>query len=331
MPPTPQSSASAKSSTSPPLGTSYSSAATIVRPDQSGHREERIPFTKLYVYGSLISDDELVTPDIQASIEKNVFLQDEHWTCYRRNYITVSCHYTLAGCSPESTIYLDHHNDSSIPRVQVQAFGVCLSATQDRPGGKTVGLIGHTAKRDRGPQLEVTIVKLPPASPNVHPDSSMSHFQSSNPGPHLPLQNDRSSSGRDENGNPIRPSSSANHPSQPLNTHYQFERIQFKQATANNGRRRATQQFYHLNVELHAQIKRPQTGELTWVKVGERVSEAMVVRGRSPGHYKPRSHDGSSGASGGAGHGPRRLLLPLPRRCQRRWCPPRFRRGVVLR
>ncbi|KAI8334643.1 hypothetical protein BC941DRAFT_356168, partial [Chlamydoabsidia padenii] len=59
-----------------------------------------------------------------------------------------------------------------------------------------------------------------------------------------------------------------------------FERIQFKTATANNGKRRAAQQYYVVVVELYAE-----THEGERVSVASCVSSPLVVRGRSPGHY----------------------------------------------
>lgn len=59
-----------------------------------------------------------------------------------------------------------------------------------------------------------------------------------------------------------------------------FERVQFKTATANNGKRRAAQQFYILMVDLYAHT---QDGHI--IRVAASQSDALVVRGRSPGHY----------------------------------------------
>jgi hypothetical protein len=59
-----------------------------------------------------------------------------------------------------------------------------------------------------------------------------------------------------------------------------FERVQFKTATANNGKRRATQQFYILMVDLFAHT---QDGRI--IRVAASQSDTLVVRGRSPGHY----------------------------------------------
>ncbi|KAI7865761.1 hypothetical protein BDF14DRAFT_1821163 [Spinellus fusiger] len=59
-----------------------------------------------------------------------------------------------------------------------------------------------------------------------------------------------------------------------------FERIQFKTATANNGKRRAAQQYYVCLVNLYALTEDGQK-----VKIASCQSAPLVVRGRSPGHY----------------------------------------------
>ncbi|KAF9363387.1 hypothetical protein BGX34_004262 [Mortierella sp. NVP85] len=59
-----------------------------------------------------------------------------------------------------------------------------------------------------------------------------------------------------------------------------FERVQFKTATANNGKRRAAQQYYQVHVDLFAELD---NGEL--ILVASSFSAPLVVRGRSPGHY----------------------------------------------
>ncbi|KAI7887372.1 p53-like transcription factor [Lichtheimia hyalospora FSU 10163] len=59
-----------------------------------------------------------------------------------------------------------------------------------------------------------------------------------------------------------------------------FERIQFKTATANNGKRRAAQQYYVCVTDLYAE-----TDHGDQVKIASCQSAPLVVRGRSPGHY----------------------------------------------
>lgn len=59
-----------------------------------------------------------------------------------------------------------------------------------------------------------------------------------------------------------------------------FERLQFKTATANNGKRRAAQQYYEIVVDLYANCNQGES-----IRVATCTSAALVVRGRSPGHY----------------------------------------------
>ncbi|KAI9244655.1 hypothetical protein BY458DRAFT_485359 [Sporodiniella umbellata] len=68
-------------------------------------------------------------------------------------------------------------------------------------------------------------------------------------------------------------------PVQPENNAVTFERLQFKMATANNGKKRATQQYFRLVLELVAQT------ENALYTVSECYSQPLIVRGRSPGHY----------------------------------------------
>ncbi|KAJ3157548.1 hypothetical protein HDU86_003200 [Geranomyces michiganensis] len=67
-----------------------------------------------------------------------------------------------------------------------------------------------------------------------------------------------------------------------------FDRLQFKAATANNGKRRAAQQYHVLVAELFAEF-----ADQTRCRVAFAESAPLVVRGRAPGHYanmnsKPR-------------------------------------------
>nr|CAG8511280.1 1669_t:CDS:2 [Entrophospora candida] len=80
---------------------------------------------------------------------------------------------------------------------------------------------------------------------------------------------------------PIRPGGNLNLSSVGSNSNIvTFERIQFKTATANNGKRRAAQQYYVVMVDLYAQVE---NGEQ--FRVATSTSASLVVRGRSPGHY----------------------------------------------
>jgi hypothetical protein len=63
-----------------------------------------------------------------------------------------------------------------------------------------------------------------------------------------------------------------------------YERVQFKTATANNGKRRAAQQYYVIVVDLYACLANNEQ-----IKVASSQSAPLVVRGRSPGHYADSS------------------------------------------
>ncbi|ORZ01729.1 hypothetical protein BCR43DRAFT_487407 [Syncephalastrum racemosum] len=64
-----------------------------------------------------------------------------------------------------------------------------------------------------------------------------------------------------------------------------WERLQFKSATANNGKKRASQQFYVIVVEL---LRKKDNG-VDYEPVASCESFPVVVRGRSPGHYAERA------------------------------------------
>jgi len=105
---------------------------------------------------------------------------------------------------------------------------------------RDIELVQHTAKRDKGPQL------IPQPRP-CDPQSA-------------PVLNFR----QDPESRAV----------------VTFERLQFKSATANNGKRRAAQQYHIIVMELFA---RCDNGSL--IKVALCESAPLVVRGRAPGHY----------------------------------------------
>jgi len=219
-----------------------------------------------------------VWPQIEAKVEKGFFYSaDKTWTCYRRNYFAIQCSFSLNPPCPGLHLYLNRIGKQQ-PE-QIQCFAMSLSAAVDGSNGKTIELIQHKPKRDKGPQLQIRIEKLAP-SPlgksqlDAHSDSSLDIYHNPVAGmPVLPLQSDQ--------GQTFTPTSHSR------TTHqHTFERIQFKSATANNGKRRAQQQYYHLIVELYVDVRGFQEPQPNWVKIAQRVSAPVVVRGRSPSHYQ---------------------------------------------
>lgn len=288
---------------SPSAASQYGSTATLLGyPTQQDRQAETPPFNNQETFLEITCDGQIVNSHIDAKIEKGFFFSsDRVWTCYRRNYFSVQVSYSLNPHIPNGRLYL---NRGSKQPEQIQSIAMSLSAAVDAPSGKPIELIQHTPKRDKGPQLPIKKELLSPAPPgkSQHEHAyGMAAYQhtASTASPCLPLQND---------GEQSQHFSPAGHASA---THqHTFERIQFKSATANNGKRRAQQQYYHLVVELWANIQNPRDQQPTWVKVAQRVSQPVVVRGRSPSHYQnegPHSAGtsrgpGGSGSGNGSGH-----------------------------
>ncbi|KAI7821409.1 hypothetical protein BC939DRAFT_209008 [Gamsiella multidivaricata] len=174
---------------------------------------------------------------ISAKIDRGFFLAANDWTCYRRNYFQISASFSIhwldTSMHPEVPCLMDRNGEF----VQVNQFLICIGA-QIQNGEKTIELVQHTPKRDKGPQIT-------PRPTAVRAGGDLSLYASGS------------------SSNVIT-----------------FERVQFKTATANNGKRRAAQQYYQVHVDLFAETE---TGEL--VLVANSFSAPLVVRGRSPGHY----------------------------------------------
>lgn len=281
-----------------PLTTSYSTSLVGSYGTPSQSNGQTPPFNTQDDYCDIISDGTKVTPSIEIKVEKGFFMSNDGvWTCYRRNYFGVNVHFNLHPWVSNSRLYLNQGNGK--PQEQIQSFAVSLAAVIDGPSGKPIELVQHTPKRDKGPQIPMKKEPLAPMPPGKHHESGygMSAYQQSSQlaGPLLPLQNDNDQSQQ------YSPTSHASNSYQ-----HSFERIQFKSATANNGKRRAQQQYYHLVVELWVNIQSSRDKEPRWVKVASRSSHPVVVRGRSPSHYShegPHNAAGSRGAGNGGGSG----------------------------
>jgi len=242
------------------------------------------------------ADGHVVQPEIHARVDKGFFLSDRDWTCYRRNYFSVVCSYSLmpATCSLPLSV---RRTTNSHPE-QIIGFAMCISAVVDAAGGKPVDLVQHTPKRDKGPQHKPAKIKLSP-----QPAGGMTFGGAPSPvmqQGHQQMEHDYSFQQQPQQ--------------QPTQQHVaQFDRIQFKSATANNGKRRAAQQYYHLIVELYADIgsspssapgqPNSQGSDAGWVKIAYRLSAPMVVRGRSPGHYADERRTSTTSSPGGGSAG----------------------------
>lgn len=264
-----------------------------------------------------------VTPEVHAKVEKGFFPSnsDGKWTCYRRNYFSVACSFELHPNINNGRLSLKRNNTSE----PIQAMGMRLSAAVDGSGGKGIDLIQHTPKRDNGPKNKIEVTKvspMPPSGRHGH-DSTMSpngiysvpmptfHATGQVPGPYLPLQHasepgassTSTSQSSQMSSSYSYPAGGAHIPVPGQSISHTFERVQFKQATANNGKRRASQQYFHLIVELFADVRKEGKDTPVWVKVAQRVSDRIVVRGRSPSHYQNEGTNGQAGRGGSTSGG----------------------------
>lgn len=241
------------------------------------------PFEETEVKRSIVVDfgnsQQTVKPEVHAKITKGFFSSDGKWTCYRRNYFAVACSFSLLPWPSTNHLYIRHSDGTLVP---IRGFAMGISAIVNGQYGDTRELVQHTPKRDKQSERKPSKKVLQPSPPSSLASGS------TGPGGHT---------GYALGSQPVDYNSSftaGTQPSQQPPTSHTFERIQFQRATANNGKRRAQQQYYNLVVELHAEIVNPANGESQWIQIAHRHSHPMVVRGRSPGHYKDGRRDSTA-------------------------------------
>ena len=248
------------------------------------------PFDKTQSFLSIVDvKGSLVHVELHAKIDKGFFKADKDWTCYRRNYFSVACSYSLKPLYAPGSDQLFIHRTGGTSPEYVRALAICITAKVNGDDAKPIELVQHTPKRDKGPLGRPEKVKLMPS-----PAGSFGIYsEPAGPSPSSQLSPEYDSS---------YSASSPN--SQQSSTMASFDRIQFKNATANNGKRRAAQQYFHIVVELFADVSNGQSSEEDWRKIASRTSAPMVVRGRSPGHYQDdrRSSSANMGPGGGSGN-----------------------------
>ena len=224
-----------------------------------------------------------VQAELSAKIDKGFFKADDDWTCYRRNYFAVACSFSLKPYLNLKTEPLYLHRSGHMERIN--NFAMSITARVDSEDGKAVDLVQHTPKRDKGPMG-------PPEKTVLVPHGGANTGYGDSPGSLSPSQQLNTGFENYSSSSPQQVSNIAN-----------FDRIQFKNATANNGKRRAAQQYFHVLVELYAEVSSKHSSEGQWIKVATRLSAAMVVRGRSPGHYSDERRGSSTSMGPGGGGG----------------------------
>jgi meiosis-specific transcription factor NDT80 len=254
---------------------------------------EAPPFEETSVLESIVAEvggtQQIVKPEVQAKIGRGFFSSDGKWTCYRRNYFAVTCSFSLHPWPSTVPLYIRRAGQTLEP---IRGFAMSISAIVNGQYGDTRELVQHTPKRDKQSERKPGRILLQPSPPLSLGGSTGNHGHGS-----FPLSSESLDYNTSFTGAP-QPCA------QPATSHM-FERIQFQKATANNGKRRAQQQFYNLVVELHAEVAGPIGNDSQWVLIARKHSHQMVVRGRSPGHYKDGRRDSttSMGPDGSSGDG----------------------------
>ncbi|KAI8342649.1 hypothetical protein BC941DRAFT_448842 [Chlamydoabsidia padenii] len=222
---------------------------------ESDYTTDTPTFGMTHYRGNIYTSDKSTVLDvqIQSKVDRGFFLADNDWTCYRRNYFQTSSSFSLQG-----VVVL--YEGQELP---------CL--VQDPEDKKIL----HPIE-----QFYIGIsARLSDCS---KPISLIQHTAKRDKGPQTTPE-----------PKPIRPGGNLSFSSVGANhSIVTFERIQFKSATANNGKRRAAQQYYVVVMELYAKVR--SSGKM--IPVASMDSELLVVRGRSPGHYA-ESHGSSSSSS----------------------------------
>lgn len=265
------------------------------------------PFYDTDILHSIVTKNQTIKPEIQAKIHKGFFQVDDKWTCYRRNYFSVSCSFSLRPWTANVPLYVQLPNHTT---EHIRSFSMSISAVVNAQEGEIRELVQHTPKRDKQSEKRPGKITLQPQQPpslvlNHGSATSGNHLTFGAPTHSMGMTMDYSTSYANASQSPQPP------------TQHTFERIQFQKATANNGKRRAQQQYYNLVVELYAEISTPVSSEPDgqWIKIARRLSHPMVVRGRSPGHYKDGRRDSSTsmgpdGGTGSSGDGSGGTVLP---------------------
>ncbi|KAH7355924.1 hypothetical protein BKA66DRAFT_474440 [Pyrenochaeta sp. MPI-SDFR-AT-0127] len=272
----------------PPRQASFLTSLTLKDPGSHNSKWSSPQFQDLQTFHTITNGGgSIVLPAIQCVIPKGFFLsEDRVWTCYRRNYFAVRCSYSLLPTIDPRNLFLsslDGHDELSGSK-KIQSIALALSAMVDDQNAKTVGLYQHTPKRNQGPEIDLEPVILWPVSLPPSDDPSIEHSKHAiTTGSHgddrtllaQPVQQKNWDLSTIETGQS----------KETLATVHNFERCQFKSATANNGKRRAQQQYYAVAVSLLVDIRSSSELPPRWVKVAQRCARGLVVRGRSPSHY----------------------------------------------
>lgn len=213
-------------------------------------------------------------------LKKRAARQRACWILYRRNYFGIQGSYNLkplANSCANETLYLYRDNYRPEP---IRALFMCMRGVVEKEEGPEIKIVVFNAKRKPLHEGKGT----PPIQPQrMKPltEGSIKYYVEST--------GDRQ-----------------DHMNVPMN--HTFHRNQFRAATQNNGARRTEQQYYHILLELKAEVIVDGVAEL--FTVASTLSDPLVVRGRCPlsfkknkGHTRSRDRKGRRPYRDGGGHG----------------------------
>lgn len=256
--------------------------------------EKKFGFGSTIIHHEITCNGRKVHPYFHLQMLKGfiALTTEAFWIAYRRNYFSLEVGYSMIyddnNAAPTGDLFIQYGEERRL----VKALAVELSAHADQANGKVIELVQYSAKRDMGPKNKPQTVKLLPhqaRSNEVHvnrpPMGFPRHFAGgiANSGVQLAYQELPDHQATSPPGHARSSSGSSHNSSSPSHI---YERVQFKQATQNNGKRRASQQHFVLVVSLMADVRQSPNDQPSWVRWAYTTSDPVVVRGRSPNHYK---------------------------------------------
>ncbi|KAJ1812207.1 hypothetical protein LPJ75_003756 [Coemansia sp. RSA 2598] len=238
-------------------------AAATKRASLDGSQSRRLSehfFGKVHQHHALFGADKSTKYTIQMfpQIDRGFFQSEDEWTCYRRNYFQISSYFWLCANSQpinstDCRYYISQSPDTnadSDPRSGTEDdHDQAVDTAYVAVNGFSLGISARVSD-------DSTSVEL------------VQHTPKRDKGPQTVPQ-----------PQPIRPSPNGVAGAETPDI-VSFERLQFKTATANNGKRRAAQQYYVLSLQIYADC-----ADGKQILLASTSSCPVVVRGRSPGHY----------------------------------------------
>lgn len=207
----------------------------------------------------------LAKPCINVGPVGNMVYEKDTWVAYKRNYFAMECSFSLPPCNENMGLYMGRNMS------KVLSFGVTLSSFSDRK--KNIELLRFTPKRDVGSAHSVGMHKILPTSADSMLWSPETNIAEDKPNNMFHLTNINKC--LCESTNVIATS------------HY-FERIQFKNSSFKRTASKAVDETYRLSVDLYAQVQQGKDSEPKWIKIAWKVSEPIIVRGKSPKNFRGR-------------------------------------------